>query len=65
MLTRTRPWRADLGRSIRLFREFDPEAAGDLDVPDPYYGGPDGFEDVLDIAERSSRGLLEEVRSTR
>ena len=50
---------------IRLLREFDPEAAGDLDVPDPYYGGPDGFEDVLDMVERSSRGLVEEVRSTR
>jgi len=51
---------------IRLLREFDPEAAaaGDLDVPDPYYGGPDGFEDVLDMVQRASRGLLEEVRST-
>ncbi len=34
-------------------------------MPDPYYGGPDGFEDVLDMVERASRGLLEEVRSTR
>lgn len=52
---------------IRLLREFDPEAAaaGDLDVPDPYYGGPDGFEDVLDMVERASAGLLDEVRSTR
>ena len=51
---------------IRLLREFDPEAAaaGDLDVPDPYYGGPDGFEDVLDMVQRATRGLLEEVRST-
>ena len=28
---------------VRLFRSFDPVATGDLDVPDPYYGGPDGF----------------------
>jgi protein-tyrosine phosphatase len=57
----------EAAEKIRLFREFDPEAvaAGDLDVPDPYYGGPDGFEDVLDMTERASRGLLEEVRSTR
>jgi len=55
----------EAAEKIRLMREFDPEAAGDLDVPDPYYGGPDGFEDVLDMVERSSRGLLEEVRSTR
>jgi protein-tyrosine phosphatase len=50
---------------IRMLREWDPEAGGDLDVPDPYYGGPQGFEEVLDMVERSSRGLLEEVRSTR
>jgi protein-tyrosine phosphatase len=57
----------EAAEKIRLLREFDPEAAaaGDLDVPDPYYGGPDGFEDVLDIVERATRGLLEEVRSTR
>ena len=29
---------------IRLMREFDPQAGQDLDVPDPYYGGPEGFE---------------------
>ena len=46
----------------RLLREFDPEAAGDLDVPDPYYGGPDGFEDVLDLVEAACRGLLAEIR---
>ena len=48
----------------RLLREFDPhsEGAPDLDVPDPYYGGPDGFEDVLDLVEAACRGLLEEVR---
>ena len=47
---------------VRLLREFDPEAvaSGDLDVPDPYYGGPDGFEHVLDVVERACRGLLEQ-----
>ena len=53
----------DAAAKIRLLREWDPEAAGDLDVPDPYYGGPDGFEEVLDLVERSGRGLLEELRS--
>jgi protein-tyrosine phosphatase len=50
---------------VRLLREYDPEAlaAGDLDVPDPYYGGPSGFEDVLDLIERACRGLLDELRS--
>jgi protein-tyrosine phosphatase len=33
-----------------------------LDVPDPYYGGPRGFEDVLDQVEEACRALLEEVR---
>jgi protein-tyrosine phosphatase len=48
---------------IRLLREFDPAAvaAGDLDVPDPYYGGPSGFDDVLDMIEAASRGLVDEL----
>lgn len=33
------------------------------DVPDPYYGGPEGFEQVLDLIEQACRGLLAEVRS--
>ena len=50
---------------VRLLREFDPaaEAAGDLDVPDPYYGGDEGFEDVLDLVERACRGLLDDLRA--
>lgn len=46
---------------VRLFRDFDPVAPG-LDVPDPYYGGPEGFEDVLDIVTRTSLSLLETVK---
>ena len=48
---------------VRLFREFDPAAveAGDLEVPDPYYGGDDGFDHVLDLVERAAEGLLDEV----
>jgi protein-tyrosine phosphatase len=44
---------------VRLLREWDPEGAGD--VPDPYYGGEDGFGEVLDIVERSCAALLEEI----
>jgi protein-tyrosine phosphatase len=40
-----------------LFRDFDPDAAGE-DVPDPYYGGPRGFDEVLDIVTRAGEGLL-------
>ena len=50
---------------VRLLREFDPAAAaaGDLEVPDPYYGGPNGFEHVLDLIEAACRELLDEVRA--
>jgi len=47
---------------VRLLREFDPEADGDLDVPDPYYGEADGFGRVLDLVDAACRGLLEELR---
>ena len=49
---------------VVLLRAFDPEAVanGDLDVPDPYYGDGDGFETVLDVVERASRGLLDHLR---
>jgi protein-tyrosine phosphatase len=43
---------------MHLLREFDPEADGALAVPDPWYDGPQGFEHVYDIIERSVRGLL-------
>jgi low molecular weight protein-tyrosine phosphatase len=35
---------------------------GDRDVPDPYYGGDDGFERVLDLVEEASASLLRELR---
>lgn len=47
---------------VRLFLEFAP-AIDEEDVPDPYYGGPVGFEHVLDLAEEASKGLLDEVMS--
>lgn len=43
---------------VRLLRSFDPDATGDLDVPDPYYGGPEGFEEVLAMIEAATPGLL-------
>ncbi len=44
---------------IRLMREFDPQGGPEEPVPDPYYGGTEGFKHVYDIVERSVRGLLE------
>ena len=51
-------------RKARLLREFDPGSAGapDLDVPDPYYGGADGFDHVLDLVEAACAGLLARLR---
>jgi protein-tyrosine phosphatase len=46
---------------LRLFLEYAPEA-GISEVPDPYYGGPNGFEDVLDLIEAATRGLIQHLR---
>lgn len=65
-------------RKVRLLREWDRAANGDLDVPggragfrsdgdldvpDPYYGGSDGFDRVLDLVQTSCAALLEELRA--
>lgn len=49
---------------VRLLREFDADAvaAGDLEVGDPYYGGPDGFAVVYDQIAAACRGLLDHLR---
>jgi protein-tyrosine phosphatase len=52
----------ELRARIRLLLEFAPEA-GRTDVPDPYYGGSNGFEYVLDLAEQASAGLLSHIRT--
>ncbi len=46
-----------LATPIRMFREFDPEA-NEIDVPDPYYGGPDGFDEVVDICRRAAQQIV-------
>lgn len=46
---------------LQLFLEYAPEA-GLHEVPDPYYGGETGFEQVLDLVEAASRGLLATLR---
>lgn len=50
------------GDKLSLFLAFAPEL-GQHEVPDPYYGGPDGFDDVLDMIEAASKGLLDDIRS--
>ena len=58
---------ADAAAKVRMLREFDPAAGGDgtanLDVPDPYYGGEDGFGRVLDLVEAACAGLLDKLRA--
>lgn len=45
---------------VRLLMEFAPSAAR-RSVPDPYYGGPQGFEEVLDLLEEAAEGLIAEL----
>jgi protein-tyrosine phosphatase len=59
-LERMAPDKAARGK-VRLLRSFDPAAPRGAAVPDPYYGGHDGFEEVLDICEAACRGLLEHI----
>lgn len=47
---------------IHLLREFDNEGEGD-EVPDPYYGGVSGFENVYEIVRRSCQVLLDRLRT--
>ncbi|MFD5491955.1 low molecular weight protein-tyrosine-phosphatase [Streptomyces sp. NPDC001812] len=47
---------------VRLLRSYDPEAGDDLDIPDPYYGGADGFVACLEMVEAAGTGLLTAVR---
>ena len=49
---------------VRLLRSYGGEPVGDLDVPDPYYGGAEGFDHVLDLVEQACAALLAEVRRT-
>lgn len=49
---------------VRLLRSFDPEADDDQ-VPDPYYGGPRGFEHVFGMLLDACEGLLDELRPPR
>ena len=49
---------AEQREKVRLLREFDPAsaAAGDLDVPDPYYGAGDGFAEVFELVRAACAG---------
>ena len=47
---------------VRLLRSFDDTTDGDPDVPDPYYGGRRGFDDVLTMIEAAMPGMIAWIR---
>lgn len=51
---------AGMEQKLRLFMEFAP-ASGVREVPDPYYGGQHGFDQVFDLVESASQGLLDDL----
>lgn len=69
-LRRLAPGEAERAK-VRLLREFDPASADaqgegegeQLDVPDPYYGGPGGFDEVFDLVQAACEGLLAQIRA--
>jgi protein-tyrosine phosphatase len=46
---------------VRPFLDYAPNRA-EREVPDPFYGGPEGFEHVLDLVEEASEGFLQNIR---
>lgn len=54
----------DYRSRLRLFLEFAGEGAP-LEVPDPYYGGAQGFESVLDLVETAAQGLLRHIKNNK
>lgn len=58
-LERVKP--SDHTGHLGLLLDFAP-LIGTREVPDPYYGGPQGFDHVLDLIEKAADGLLERVR---
>ncbi len=57
--------RSGVETPIHLYREFDPEADGDLDVPDPYYGGHDGFAEVVRMVRRTAPAVVGHLATLR
>ncbi len=55
----------DSAEKVHLLRAFDPAGrpGDELDVPDPYYGGPRGFDEVLDLVQAACEGLLAHARA--
>jgi len=52
---------ATAGAKVRLLRSHDRDSNPEAEVPDPYYGGPRGFDEVFDICTAACQGLLDEL----
>lgn len=52
---------SDKRDKIRLLRDLDPQSPPNSDTPDPYYGGPNGFEEVFQLCWRGCLELLREL----
>jgi protein-tyrosine phosphatase len=50
-------------QKVFLLCDFDSESSSRASVPDPYYGGPDGFEHVFQLCRRGCLGLLAHIRA--
>lgn len=48
---------------VHLLRDFDPGGTKGLGVPDPFYGGPEGFDHVFDVCLAACEGLLHHLRA--
>jgi protein-tyrosine phosphatase len=48
-------------KKIHYLRDFDPAGGPSLEVPDPYYGGREAFEQVYEVIDRSVRGLIKKL----
>lgn len=50
---------------VSLLRAHDPASPPDAEVPDPYHGGPAGFDEVLDLCFAACAGLLDRVTAAK
>ena len=56
-------WRGSDPSKVRLARSFDPAATGE-EVPDPYYGSYQDFEEVAEMLESACRSILSEFEQS-
>ncbi len=54
---------AEAAEKVRLLRSFDPAAAPNAPIPDPYHGDERGFDDVLELCRTACQHLLAKLRA--